>query len=663
MEGNGGVVRIKAGRLALGFDTERGVWSFSDGGEVLLCGVGAAFGWKDGTVTVDCRDFASHRVERTEGGIRFLHDHHPAFSGMMAQEFRFSEDGRGFFTAVTAAAEEGVRTNRIEAVVAENAAYPVEAFWRIPFDNDKWAEPKFDPIGRLGPRAVSYEVGVLVGEGSALLIGSVEHDTWKSGVIVGTGEGRILSLRAAAGIADENTRDVCPHGFAEGHKVRSPLFYIGYFGDWREAFSAYGEANAALCPPRPDPGHVPFGFNSWGVLQDKVRYGKMIRVSDYVKEALQPVWASDGAPVYVNFDSFWDFLTHGDPDCTLSRDDALRDFAAHAHANGQKAGIYFTPFAAWHGTEDDLRRSRIPGTDFTYYDAALKRSDGQGLYGKLDGGFALDPTHPATVARFEKQLRNFIDWGYDYVKLDFMGHGALEGLHADPAVSTGMQAYRYGMERIRAVCGDRLKINLSIAPLFPHQYAEGRRISCDAFSSLDDTRHVLTCLTAGFWERALYPWPDPDHLVVWGRDGKVTEGEARCRVTAGVIAGTSFLAGDDLSDVIPGSPKDRRLREMLADPDIVHAAKAGACYVPWNMELGKRCADLFLHRGADALYVAAFNFDDRARMIEAVLPVREAERTACELWRGERLSVRDGILRAVIPPCDAGLYRIAMNEG
>ena len=39
---------------------------------------------------------------------------------------------------------------------------------------------------------------------------------------------------------------------------------------------------------------------------------------------------------------------------------------------------------------------------------------------EFDGAYALDPTHPATKARIKKQLEEFIDWGYEFVKLDFM---------------------------------------------------------------------------------------------------------------------------------------------------------------------------------------------------------------------------------------------------
>ena len=40
---------------------------------------------------------------------------------------------------------------------------------------------------------------------------------------------------------------------------------------------------------------------------------------------------------------------------------------------------------------------------------------------------------------------------------------------------------------------------------------------------MKDTKYTLNALTYGFWEQELYAYPDPDHLVIWGKDGKASE--------------------------------------------------------------------------------------------------------------------------------------------
>ena len=231
----------------------------------------------------------------------------------------------------------------------------------------------------------------------------------------------------------------------------------------------------------------------------------------------------------------------------------------------------------------------------------------------------------------------------------------------DPSAATGIQAYNMGMARIREICAGKMFVNLSIAPLFPYSYADGRRISCDAFSSLDNTRHVLSCLTAGFWEKEIYPWPDPDHLVVWGKDGRVTEGEARCRVTCGAISGTSFLVGDNLADIEPGSEKEKRILSMFADPGVIGTAKRGEAFRPWSVIPGEKCADAFRYAEGEELWLAVFNFDDAAKTrtfdLSGLLP--EGDCAGEELWRGTEANLDDRVLTCEVPARDAALWHVS----
>ena len=656
------VVRVGGEDFALLFDRKNGVFSVEKDGGIVLENIRGEVVLDGGTVA--SHDFASHSLSADGDRVTFTHEGHPDTDAVMIQTFLLRAADSSLLTETEIRSPSGVSTNRITpvALYGEGVHVPDGVFLSVPFDNDMWAEPSFASVERMSAGALSHEVFALYSAdtGAGVAAGSVEHGVWKTGIEADVYHGEWRGLRFYGGAADENTHDVCPHGTVSGTSVKSPRIFLTVCGDWRDGLLACGRANAEAVPPKKSAETVPFGYNSWGVLQDKVSLRDMTAVSDYIRENLQEAWAGDGSPVYVNIDSFWDFLAHNDPDFRGSNEDALRLFVAHCRENGQEAGIYFTPFACWHGDEDALKKSAVEGTGYTYYDAALKKEDGT-LWGKLDGGYALDPTHPATVARFEKQLRHFIELGFTYVKLDFMTHGALEGVHYDPSVSTGLEAYNAGMEKIRAVCGGHMIVNLSIAPLFPYQYADGRRISCDAFSSLDNTRHVLSCLTAGFWEKEIYPWPDPDHLVVWGKDGRVTEGEARCRVTCGAISGTSFLVGDNLADIVPGSEKEKRILAMFANPGVIGTAKRGEAFRPWSVIPGEKCADAFWYAEGEELWLAVFNFDDAAQTrtfdLSGLLP--EGDCAGEELWRGTEADLDDRVLTCEVPARDAALWHVS----
>lgn len=650
------------GDIELVCDTHNGIWSLNIHGKTVISDAHAEADLC-GTA-VSSEDFTEHRAEQDGDTVRFIHSGHSVFGGVMTQIFKLGEN---VFTEVLLS-ESDVCTNRIAPIAVHKGGigeWKSGVFAAIPFDNDKWVEPSLVSFRKLGKKQVSYEAAAVFerDSGNGLVVGSVEHDVWKTGIEVQAYHGEVREFSVFAGIADDGTRDNSPHGTVSGAEVRSPKIFMGYFDDWRDGFKAYADANAEIAEPKPSVPDVPFGYNSWGVLQDKVKYSDMIAVSDYIKTYLQDVWKQDNAPVYVNIDSFWDFLVHNDPSCSLPLEDALRAFVSHCHENGQKAGIYFTPFTAWHGSEESLRKSRMEGSDYTYYDAAVKKSDGSGLYGKLDGGYALDPTHPAVLIRTEQKLKWFIDLGFEYVKLDFMTHGAVEGKHYDPEITTGMQAYSAGMARIREICDGKMFVNLSIAPLFSYQYTDGRRISCDAFSSIDNTKHVLSYLTACFWEDRLYPYPDPDHLVVWGKDGNVSEGEARCRVTAGAICGTSFLVGDSLSDVPENTEKHERLVKMFANAGIVSAAKLGCMFTPYEIMPDCRCADSYILEKDGEVYLAVFNFEKHECSVRydlKGLPKTDAVYTAEELWRGDKISLDGGVLAYRIPNEDAALFRITL---
>ena len=59
-------------------------------------------------------------------------------------------------------------------------------------------------------------------------------------------------------------------------------------------------------------------------------------------------------------------------------------------------------------------------------------------------------------------------------------------------------------------------ISLSIAPIMPHGYGHARRISCDAFGSLDQSAYLNNCITYLWWMNdCLYRFNDPAHIVTY----------------------------------------------------------------------------------------------------------------------------------------------------
>ena len=112
-------------------------------------------------------------------------------------------------------------------------------------------------------------------------------------------------------------------------------------------------------------------------------------------------------------------------------------------------------------------------------------------------------------AAYSILLQKFLDLGFEYIKIDFLTHASLEGQHYDPNVKTGIQAYNEGLAYINKVLGGKMFISASIAPLFPSQYANSRRISTDIDGSLSSTEYQLNNLTYGWWQNGtIYTYTD-----------------------------------------------------------------------------------------------------------------------------------------------------------
>lgn len=147
----------------------------------------------------------------------------------------------------------------------------------VPFDNDKWVRYRSSDL-----RGVvnSFEVSAVYNADTrrGIVIGSVEHDTWKSGVRIESDEPGIISrLELYTGASGEGTRDVLPHGKVKGKTVRSSKTFFGYFEDWRDGMEEFGRACATIAPPLPWNLGTPFGWNSWAKMEFRLSYEKYLK--------------------------------------------------------------------------------------------------------------------------------------------------------------------------------------------------------------------------------------------------------------------------------------------------------------------------------------------------------------------------------------------------
>ena len=243
------------------------------------------------------------------------------------------------------------------------------------------------------------------------------------------------------------------------------------------------------------------------------------------------------------------------------------------------------------------------------------------------------------------------------MKTDFVGHGCREGIFYNKDITTGVQAFNFGMSHFVECLSEKragypIFISLSIAPIMPHGYGHARRISCDAFGSLDQSAYLNNCITYLWWMNdCLYRFNDPDHIVTYKTYDKhsTTLEEGRTRYHTGVICGSLMLTSDDY-----GIPEAReRAREVLTNEEINAVARKGESFRPVSGAQGEFAADVFARKDEDAVVVAAFNYslsDER----QVVIPVEEIG-----LEKGQRCKVKD-LWTKKVTECEDGYVRIKL---
>jgi len=647
---------VSNGQYEVSFNTKSGYASYKWTDGQKLQGIYSSI--KLGDTLVETTSYENHTsagapVEIQDGfgkGVELTFVHTSAGQPTLKQAYKFYDDQKYFLTRLDAISDTALQTNYMSPITVKRSggvdigASADNRVLTVPFDNDAWIRYKSQSMNRAD---TSYEMTTIFNNStrSGLVLGSVTHDTWKTGIDWKGSSNRLNELAVYGGAASDVTRDTQPHGMLTGAELSSPMIMVGAFSDYRTGLEEYGKANAIITPPlllNPElPQGVPVGFNSWGAYEGTLSYQDVVDVSNYYKEHLNDF--NNNGNVFINMDSYWDNLN----------DKQLADAVSVIKGNGQHAGIYWAPFVYW----GNNMSQPVEGTDnkYTYGDIVLKDAEGKPLP-TLDGAFPLDVTHPGAKLRMNYFLDKFKDLGFTFIKLDFLTHGSLEGQHFDPTVTTGIQAYNEGMRYVKDRLDGKMFISASIAPIFPSQYAHSRRISCDTYGKINETEYMLNSLTYGFWQNGtIYTYTDPDHLAL-ARASSLTE--ARSRMNSGVIAGTVLLGSDDVND-----PKAREyMTALFNNKEVLELALKGKVFKPLEGNTNANAADTFVMKDGNDYYLAVFNYSANASADKTVNLGRAGldaadSYTMQDLWTGE-VSTISGTLALSLQPTESKLVKL-----
>lgn len=518
----------------------------------------------------------------------------------------------------------------------------------VPYDNDafiSYNSKKLDTIAQ----NTSGEVGIIFNNKSrnGFIVGSLEHTVWKSAVKT-INENKQASFSTWAGYSEkENTRDSIAHGIVKGDRVSSPKFFVGYYSDWRNGMEEYAKTNRIVEKPyvfawdKP----TPVGWNSWGVLMEKINFENTTKVADFFANSVPEFRVGNTA--YIDLDSFWDNMVKGGFTGDFSK---LKEFADYCKKKGLEPGAYWAPFTDW-GWKDGPNR-KAEGSDYTFGEMWTKTGN---TYFDFDGARAIDPTHPGTLKRVDYVINKLKECGFKMIKIDFLGHAAAESTSFyDKDVTTGMQAYKVGMEHLVNTLDGKMLIYAAISPnMATSRYAHVRRIACDAWKTIEQTQYTLNSVNYGWWQTYSYDYIDADHVVF----ADVTEGENRARLISSVITGT-LITGDDYS-------KDgiwsKRAKEWLQNKEMLKIVENGVAFRPVEGNTGKLTTEVFEQKIGNNWYIAVLNYGNMPKNYALPLErlgVKKGNYKLQDVFTAQNIDVKNNSINLSIGSKDARLFKI-----
>ncbi|WP_183561488.1 hypothetical protein [Mucilaginibacter sp. SP1R1] len=507
----------------------------------------------------------------------------------------------------------------------------------VPFDNDNWVnvlECKWDGADKPIFSGISYEYAAVYDNKtlSGLVVGSVSHDFWKTGIVYRSSKqtGLIDSLKIYGGAATEDnpalkpayggldgTHDHVPHGTMTGAVVNSPVIYLNGLSDVRKAFTDYGHINASINGRQTWKGNAPVYWNSFGV-EGVLGYSGVMMPKDLGKIA-------DFIQTLDNFNRYSKpVLSIDSYDQSIYTTDVLASFGKYAEKKNQQMGFYFIPFAIW--SWKNSLDNKIAGSPYALREAVLRDKNNQPILYK-DGdwcAYAMDPTHPAIRLYIINQLEKAKAIGAKFIKIDFLTAGALESAtRFNPKVRSGLQAYNYGMKTLRSlvdsVMGPDIFITQAISPMFPSQYAHTRFISTDVYSHLRDdqagfphygsTEASLATGSHLWWvQGTLWPYTNLDVSIMkqFQKNPELSEKEVKVRLYAMMAMGSILGDGSDFGDKLAAD----RAKIYLNNKNMAAFFSNPKAFTPLKFADGETLdQQLSFYLPAKVPLLSLFNFD------------------------------------------------------
>jgi alpha-galactosidase len=470
----------------------------------------------------------------------------------------------------------------------------------------------------------STDVVALIGPTGALVAGFLGSDRFLGQLVLGGDNLHCRSL--AGGIA------VGESGWLASEPLRLD------FGDAAGSLERYGEAVAQHANLSAS-GPAISGWCSWYYYFTRVTESDVIANLKFLAAHRQ------GLPIdYLQLDDGYQSEIGDWLDWNDRFPHGPQWLVQQVHAAGLKAGLWLAPFLA--GEHSSLVSN--------HPDWLVRDDSGQPALAISNWGqrnYALDLTREGVRDWLSRLFTTVAEeWGFDYVKVDFLFAGAVAGRRQDPR-QTPVEAYREGLAIIRRAMGERfvlgcgglqlpsvglvdgMRIGPDVMPWWRargERFADGQRPELPRINSRPAAEASIRNTMNRQWMHGKLWLNDPDCVLARETETKLSDDEIESLITVVGLSGGLIVLSDNLSRLSERSI--RRLSFIL--PPLPQGAAVPTLFdsdLPDRMEL----------LAGERLVVALFNWSDESR--DLILRLTEA--LVFDVWGERPLGHHHGPLR------------------
>jgi len=299
----------------------------------------------------------------------------------------------------------------------------------------------------------SWWYSLVGGGGDSLALGVTEARVFKSWISFYEQDNTIV-VKAVSGTVGE----AIP--LKPSQEVSADPWYLALGGDAHGLLEEY----AAHIVTRKSPDVRPqVGWNSWYELGDTVTEDDVRANAQSVRTLYENYEVSQ--PLRIVVDDGWQ-IAWGEWLPNEKFPSGMNGLAADLKADGFDVGIWLAPLLI---SEESTVFKEHP--EWLVEGATW----GHPIHGSFH---VLDITKPEAAAHLQQTISQVVSWGYDFLKIDFLAAGSLEGGHHQHV--TGMQHLDQAMALIREAAGEDVTLLAVIAPpIAPFPYVDAWRVGND----------------------------------------------------------------------------------------------------------------------------------------------------------------------------------------